>query len=83
MLSDRANIQFKEYCQGMEVLFPSRLDENIASNASIRIVNLIVDELDISPLLSTYKGIGCPAYYPRRLLKVSFFAWTMFILVVR
>lgn len=35
----------------MEVLFPSRLDENIASDASVWLVNQIVDELDISPVL--------------------------------
>lgn len=75
MLIDSTNIQFKEYSQGMEVLFPSRLDENIASDAPVRLVNRIVDDLDISPLLSTYKGGGCPAYYPRMLLKVLFFAY--------
>ncbi|GAB6864267.1 hypothetical protein JCM10556A_09440 [Bacteroides acidifaciens] len=59
----------------MGVLFPSRLDENIASDAPVRLVNRIVDDLDISPLLSTYNGGGCPAYYPRMLLKVLFFAY--------
>lgn len=59
----------------MDFLFPSRLDENISSDAPIRLVNQIVDEPDISPLLSTYKGGRCPAYYPRMLLKVLFFAY--------
>ena len=36
--------------------FPSRLDENISSDTPVRLVNQIVDELDVSPLLSTYKG---------------------------
>ena len=62
MLIGNATIQFKEYSQGMDLLFPSRLDENIASDAPIRLVNRIVDELDISSLLSTYKGGGCPGY---------------------
>lgn len=51
----------------MDLLFPSRLDENISSDAPVRLVNRIVDELGISPLLSTYKGGGCPSYYPRML----------------
>lgn len=59
MLIDSANIQFKEYSQGMDSLFPCRLDENISSDAPVRLVNQIVDKLDISPLLSTYKGGGC------------------------
>ena len=45
MLIDSANIQFKEYSQGMDSLFPSRLDENISSEAPVRLVNQIVDEL--------------------------------------
>lgn len=75
MSIDSANIQIKKYSWGMDSLFPSRLDENISSDAPVRLVNRIVDELDISPLLSTYKGGACPAYYPRMLLKVLFFAY--------
>lgn len=75
MLIGSANIQLKEYSWGMDLLFPSRLDENISSNDPVRLVNQIIDELDINPLLSTYKGGGCPAYYPRMLLKVLFFAY--------
>lgn len=56
MLIDSANIQFKEYSQGLNLLFPCHLDENISSDAPVRLVKRMVDELDISPLLSTYKG---------------------------
>lgn len=75
MLIDHANIQFKKYFQGMEVLFSSRLDENIASDAPVRLVYRIIDDLDISPLVSTYKGGGCLAYYPRMLLKVLYISF--------
>ena len=66
MLIDSTNIQFKEYSQGMDSLFPSRLDENISSDAPVRLANQLVDEFDISLLLSTYKGGCCPAYYSRK-----------------
>lgn len=75
MLIDNANIQFKEYSQDMDLLFPSCLDENISSDAPVRPTNRIIDELDITPLLSIYKGGGCPAYYPCILLKVLFFTY--------
>ena len=52
MLIDSTNIQFKEYSQGMDSLFPSRLDENISSDAPVRLANQLVDEFDISLLLS-------------------------------
>jgi len=60
---------FKDYSQGLLNLFPSRLDENISGNSPVHLINKIVDELDISTLLSTYKGGGCNNYHPRILLK--------------
>ena len=50
MLINSTNIQFKEYSQGMDSLFPSRLDENISSDAPVRLANQLVDEFDISLL---------------------------------
>ena len=35
----------------------------------------IIDSLDITGLLETYKSFGCPAYHPRMLLKVVFYAY--------
>ena len=83
MLINSTNIQFKEYSQGMDSLFPSRLDENISSDAPVRLANQLVDEFDISLVLSTYKGGCCPAYYSRMLLKVLFFAYLPLLSVIR
>ena len=49
-----ANIQFKSDNQNQSVLFPSRLDENIPAIHPVRIVNEIVDKLDIRDLLSAF-----------------------------
>lgn len=35
----------------------------------------IIDSLDITELLKTYKSFSCPAYCPRMLLKVVFYAY--------
>ena len=66
---------FKDYNQGFLNLFTSRLDENISDNSPVRIINQVVDELDINPLLSTYQGGGTSSYHPRMLLKVLFYAY--------
>lgn len=66
---------FKDYNQGLLNLFPSRLDENISDNSPVRMINQVVDELDISRLLSTYQGGGTSSYHPRMLLKVLFYAY--------
>jgi len=74
-MNNTSKIPFKDYNQGLCNLFPSRLDENISDNSPVRLINKIVDELDISTLLSTYKGGGCSNYHPRMLLKVLFYAY--------
>ncbi|MDH6356053.1 transposase [Dysgonomonas sp. PH5-45] len=38
-------------------------------------INQVVDELDLSGLLSTYQGGGTSSYHPRMLLKVLFYAY--------
>ena len=70
-----AKLHFRSYTTNQMVLFPQRIDENIAENDPVRIVSSIVDHLDITELMSTYKSFGCPAYHPRMLLKVVFYAY--------
>ena len=66
---------FKEYHQGEISLFPERLDSYIPQNSPVRLVNSIVDQLDISQILSSYKAGGCKGYHPRMLLKVVFYSY--------
>jgi len=56
-------------------MFPMSLDEKIPSNAPVRLVNQVVDNLDISKIINTYKGGGTSAYSPRMLLKLVVFAY--------
>ncbi len=66
---------YKSNLQGQISLFPARLDQNIAENAPVRLVNQIVDELDISALEKTYKGGGASSFHPGMMLKVLFYAY--------
>ena len=72
---NKSKIVFKDYNQGLLNLFPCRLDENIPVHSPVRMINQVVDELDISGLLSTYQGGGTSSYHPRMLLKVLFYAY--------
>jgi len=69
-----AKLQFKSYSQGQVELFPFRLDERFSANAPVRLLNRIVDELDLSELISTYETGGTTPYHPRMMLKVVFYA---------
>jgi len=66
---------FKDYNQGLLNLFPVRLDENIPEHSPVRLINKVVDELDLRLLMSSYKGGGCSNYHPRMMLKVLFYAY--------
>ena len=68
-------IIFKELTSNQSVLFPSNLSDKIPYNHPVRIVNQIVDQLDISTLLSKYKGGGTSSYHPRMLLKILFYSY--------
>ena len=43
-----AKLHFRSYTTNQMVLFPQRIDENIAENDPVRIVSSIVDHLDMS-----------------------------------
>ena len=70
-----AKIVFKELTSNQNVLFPVSLSEKIAPNHPVRVVNSVVDALDISCLLWAYKGGGTSSYHPRMMLKVLFYAY--------
>ena len=66
---------FKSYNQGQISLFPASLDEKIPQNSPVRTINQIVDNLDITKVLDTYKGGGTSAYHPRMMLKVILYSY--------
>jgi transposase len=66
---------FKECNQGQTTLFPVSLDSKISQDSPVRLVNQIIDNLDISRVIDTYKGGGTSAYPPRAMLKLVIFAY--------
>lgn len=70
-----AKPKFKSYNQGQVSLFPPTLDEKVPKNSPARIINQIVDNLDLSKVIETYKGGGTTAYNPRMMLKVVLYSY--------
>ena len=66
---------FKPNFQDQISLFPARLDQNISEDSPARLVNKVVDNLDITVIEKTYTGGGTSAYHPRMMLKVLFYAY--------
>ncbi|TWO32199.1 IS1182 family transposase [Seonamhaeicola sediminis] len=68
-------IIFKTYDQDQLSLLPPSYDELVPVNHPVRIVNKIIDHIDISALEASYKGGGTSSYHPRMLLKVIIYAY--------
>jgi transposase len=66
---------FKQYNQGQIELFPQRLDEYIGENDPVRLVSQVVDALDITNIIKSYKGGGTSSFCPRMMIKVLFYAY--------
>lgn len=68
-------VVFKTYHQNQLSLIPPSYDDLVPKNHPVRIVNTIVDHLDIASLEKTYKGGGTSSYHPRMLLKVVIYSY--------
>lgn len=68
-------MNFKPYNQNQLVLFPHSFDDLISSDHPVRIVNDVLDNIKIDPLLRAYSAEGNPSYHPRMMLKVMVFAY--------
>jgi len=66
---------FKAYNQQQPFLLPPSLDDLIVANHPVRIVNDVINRVDISPLLAKYKGGGTSSYHPSMLLKVVVYSY--------
>lgn len=68
-------VVFKPYQQNQLSLLPPSYDELVPANHPVRVVNAIVDQLDIKSLEKKYMGGGAPSYHPRMLLKVIIYSY--------
>ncbi len=68
---------FKEYNQQQIQLLPPRLEELVPKNHLVRIVNQVVEQMDLSSIINQYEGGGSSAYHPRMLVKVLLYGYAM------
>jgi len=66
---------FKQYNQNQLMLLPPSLEELVPQNHPVRVVNTIVDKLNIDNILKQYKGGGTSSFDPRMLLKVLVYSY--------
>ena len=70
-----AKLAIKSDNRKQYLLLPPSLDELVPENHMVRVVDAVIDRLDISDILSTYRGGGNSAFNPKMMLKVLVFAY--------
>ena len=73
--TDMAKVVYKSYNQNDNLLFPHCIGDFIPENDPVRVLDAIVEHLDISAIEATYKGGGASSFAPRMLLKVVLYAY--------
>ncbi|SFW77536.1 Transposase domain, partial [Sinomicrobium oceani] len=68
-------VTWKIYDQGQLSLLPPSYDDLVPQNHPVRIVNTILDSVDLSNLEKTYRGGGTSSYHPKVLLKILVYAY--------
>lgn len=66
---------FKTHDRTQATCLPPTLDELIEPTHLVRFVDYVIDQMDLQPILATYKGGGASSYHPRMMLKVLIYGY--------
>lgn len=75
-ISKAKKVVFKEYEMNRIQLLPPSIESLIPENHIVRVVNRIIDKIDLTALISKYEGGGTSSYHPKMLLKVIIHSYT-------
>ena len=70
-----AKLHFREHINNQLVLFPERIDKDIAPDDPVRLVNAVFDSLDMGRIYSLYYDRGASPYHPRMMLKAIIYGY--------
>mgnify|MGYP001593267224 CR=1 FL=1 len=62
-------VVFKSYCQEQQFLLPKNIDDFVVKGHIARLISKVIDNMEISHIIKTYKGGGTSSYNPKMLLK--------------
>ncbi len=67
---------FKPYPHDQPMLLPPRYDEFVPADHLVRVVNEVIEQLDLRALEAQYKGGDTSSYHPKMMLKVLVYAYS-------
>lgn len=69
------DLKFKEYNQQQNWLFPPSIEDFIPADHPVRIVNGVIEQINIDTLVKEYHREGKPSFHPKMMLKVMVYAY--------
>ena len=70
-----AKIHFRDYNPKQTLLFPQRLDKDIAENDLVCVVDTVIDNLKLENFRKLYKERSCSPYHPKMMLKAVIYGY--------
>ena len=74
---------FRTYDQRQSYLLPPRLEDFVDESHPVRVINDLVEKLELEVLYTHYGAMGQPAYEPRLMLKVILYGFSVGIFSAR
>src|SRR6266571_599909 len=68
-------MKFQTYDQHQVMMLPPTLEELIPANPLVRILDLVVEQLDLTALYASYSEEGQPGYHPKLLVKILLYGY--------
>ena len=70
-----AKVHFRDYNPKQMLLFPQRLDKDIAENDPVRVVDAVIDSLKLENFRNLYNERGRSPYHPKMMLKAVIYGY--------
>lgn len=71
----KSKVVFKNYTPNQILLLPPSIEEMIEANHPVRVVNQVIDSINLDALLKKYKSGGTSSYHPRMMLKILVYSY--------
>jgi transposase len=68
-------VHFHPYIHNQMVLFPQRIDKDIAEDEPVRLLDALIEGLRLDNVYNLYKPDGRKPYHPKMMLKVILYAY--------
>lgn len=70
MVKKKPKVVFKTYCKSQEFLLPKNIEDMIPEGHISKLIDMVIEQMNLQELYEKYKGGGASAYDPKMLLKV-------------